>query len=61
MDDLSLTLDCSGSGGHIGTILINHLCYADDLCLISLSSRVMQQLLDICKEYASEHKLLYVV
>ena len=59
MDDLSLTLNCSGIGGYIGTTLINHLCYADDLCLISLSSSGMQQLLNICKEYASEHKLLY--
>ena len=35
------------------------LCYADDLCLISLSSSDMQQLLNICKEYASAHKLVY--
>ena len=41
------------------TSLINHLCYADDLCLISLSPSCMQQLLNICKEYASVHKLLY--
>ena len=54
MDDLKLTLNCSGIGGYIGTTLINYLCYADDLCLISLSSSSMQQLLNICKEYASE-------
>ena len=59
MDDLSLTLNCSGIGGHIGTTLINHLCYVDDQCLISLSSSGMQQLLNICKKYAFEHKLLY--
>ena len=59
MDDLSLTLNCSSIGGYIGTTLINNLCNADDLCLISLSSSGMQQLLNICKEYASEHKLLY--
>ena len=28
------------------------------ICLISLSSSSMQQLLNICKEYASKHKLL---
>ena len=38
IDDLSLKLNCSGVGGYIGTSFINHLCYADDLCLISLSS-----------------------
>ena len=32
MDDLSLTLNCSGIWGYIGTTLINYLCYVDDLC-----------------------------
>ena len=59
MDDLSLMHNCSGIRGYIGTTLINHLCYADDLCLISFSSSSMQELLNICKEYASEHKLIY--
>ena len=59
MDDLSLKLNSSGIGGYIGTSFINHLCYADDLCLISLSSSGMQHLLNICKEYGFTHKLLY--
>ena len=37
MDDLSLMLNCSDIGEYIGTSFINHLFYADDLCLISLS------------------------
>ena len=49
MDDLSLTLNCSGIRGYIGTTLMNHLCYANDLCLISLSSSGMQQLLIFVK------------
>ena len=61
MVDLSLKLNYSGIGGYIGTSFVNHLCYvyADDLCLISLSSSGMQHLLNICKEYAFTHKLLY--
>ena len=35
------------------------MLYADDLCLVSLSSSGMQHLHSICKEYASTHKLLY--
>ena len=35
MDQLSIRLNRSGIGGDIGGHLINHLCYADDLCLIS--------------------------
>ena len=40
MDDLSIKLNLSGIGGVIG----GHLCYADDLCLISF-------LLLVCKNF----------
>ena len=59
MDQLSIKLNRSGIGGNIGGHLINHLCYADDLCLISLSSAGMQKLLDMCSSYAIEHLLTY--
>ena len=59
MDDLSTSLNNSGIGGHIGETTINHLCYADDVCLIALSSSAMQQLLNICHTYSTEHFLLY--
>ena len=52
-------LNSSGIEGYLGTAFINHLCYADDLCLISLSSSGMQQLLHIFNEYAAEHQLVY--
>ena len=52
-------LNSSGIGGYLGTAFINHLCYADDLCLISLSFNWMQQLLHSCNEYAAEHQLIY--
>ena len=59
MDQLSTRLNGLGIGADIGGHLINHLCYADDLCLISLSSAGMQSLLDICNSYANEHVLTY--
>ena len=59
MDQLSVKLNASNIGGDIGGVLVNHLCYADDICLISLSSAGMQQLLNICDTYAKEHDLLY--
>ena len=55
MDQLSIRLNRSGIERDIGGHLINHLCYTDDLCLISLSSAGMQSLLDICNSYAIEH------
>ena len=39
--------------------MVNHLCYADDICLISLSSVDMQPLLNICDIYAKERDLQY--
>ena len=59
MHDLNMHVNSSGIGGYLGTAFINHLCYADDLCLSSLSSSGMQQLLHICNTYAAEHQLLY--
>ena len=60
MYDLSIHLNSSGIiGGYLGTTFINHLCYAEDFCFISLSSSGMQQLLYICNEYAAKHQLIY--
>ena len=59
MDKLSVALSRSGIGGYLENIFLNHLCYADGLCLISLSSTGMQQLLNICQNYAIDHQLLY--
>ena len=38
MDDLSVALNNSGIEGYLGDAFLNHLYYADDICLISLSS-----------------------
>ena len=38
MDDLRVALNISGIEGYLGDAFLNHLCYADDICLISLSS-----------------------
>ena len=59
MDDLSIALNNSGIEGYLGDAFLNNLCYADDICLISLSSSGMQHLLNICQNYATNHQLLY--
>ena len=56
---MSEKLNASNIGGDIGGKLVKHLCYADDISLISLSSVGMQQLLSICDIYAKEHDLPY--
>ena len=62
INNLSLSLNNSGIGGSLqclGDNINNHLCYADDLCLILVSSLGMQHLLDVCDTYAISHQLSY--
>ena len=33
--DLSVALNNSGIGGYLRDAFLNHLCYADDICLIA--------------------------
>ena len=58
-DKVSITINITAIGGHIGGQQLNHLCYADDMCLISISSAGMQELLNVCHSYPIEHSLLY--
>ena len=59
IDKLSIALNDTAIGGKIGGQLLNHLCYSDDMCLISISSSGMQQLLDVYHSFSIEHSLLY--
>ena len=59
MDKLSIALNDTAIGGTTGGQLLNHLCYADDVCLISISSADMQQLLNVCHSFSIEHSILY--
>ena len=59
MDGLSCVLNRSNIGGRIGGEIVNYLSYADDLCLICLSSAGMQKLLKVFSKYATEHSLSY--
>ena len=59
MDDLSCAFDRSNIGECLGGEIVNHLSYADDLCLIRLLSERMQKLLNICSNYATKHSLSY--
>ena len=38
---------------------LNHLCYADDLTLISIRSADMQRLLQLCVKYVDKHDLIF--
>ena len=57
-DDLSKKLDMSGVGcRYLGSV--NHLCYADDMVLLSPTPQGLQKMIDICAEYACNHDILF--
>ena len=59
MDKLSIALNNTVSGSYIAGQLLNHLCYADNMCLIGISSAGKQVLLKVCHSYSIEQSLLY--
>ena len=48
VDDLSATLINSKVGCHIDEHCINHVMYADDICLMAPIPGALQLLIDIC-------------
>ena len=59
VNELSELLNKSGIGGNMGGTIINHMLYADDICIVSLSSSGLQQLLKICNDYCEVHDLTF--
>ena len=61
IDGLSDILNKSTIGGSIGGNRISHMSYADDLCIVSLSSAGLQQLLVHCDDYCKKHSITFNV
>ena len=53
VNDLSEILCNVPCGLHVHNVLINHLFYADDLCVMTSSPSGLQTLLDTCLRYAN--------
>ena len=59
LDDLSVILRKQYAGCKIANQIINHLLYADDLVLMCPSFSGLQDLLDICGNYAEKHDIKF--
>ena len=57
MDELSNELSKNNIGCSIGTKLINHVIYADDIVVFSPSLKGLQVLMDICNNYMTTNFL----
>ena len=49
LDDLSNGLNNIKAGCYIGEVLLNHLMFADDICVFCPSVRWLQRILDVCR------------
>ena len=59
IDELSVSLSSSHAGCVIGSKMINHFAYADDLVLLCPSAKGLQKLLKICEQYGNVHDITY--
>ncbi len=59
MDELSNRVNKCKTGCINGTLLLNHLMYADNLVMFSPYSGELQMLLNICSEYGIEADVKY--
>ena len=59
MEGLTPLLTGTGVGCKAGSLLVNHLAYADDMVLLAPSPLALQCLLSVCDKYSSQYDILY--
>ena len=59
MDELSEILNTSIYGCIINFQRLNHIFYADDICLIASSVYALQKLVDLCSNFASKNSIMF--
>ena len=59
LNDLSNELNNIKAGCYIGEYLLNHLIFADDICVFCPSVRWLQRILDLCEAYEESHRIIF--
>ena len=59
LDDLSNELNTIKAGCYIGEVLLNHLMFADDICVFCPSVLLLQRIQDVCQAYAESHGIIF--
>ena len=59
VDDLSDYLVKSQIGCHIDNVCVNHVMYADDICLMAPSPAALQKLINICYDFSIQNNLSF--
>ena len=59
LDDLCNELNNIKAGCYIGEVLLNHLMFADDICVFCPSVRWLQRILGACQAFAESHGIIF--
>ena len=59
IDDLSQDLAMCKSGCYISEHCMNHVMYADDICLLAPSAFGLQRLLDVCFDFSIRNDIMF--
>ena len=59
VDDLSDYLVNSQIGCHLDNVCVNHVMYADDICLTAPSPAALQKLINICYDFSIQNNLSF--
>ena len=59
LDELSIQLGSTRVGCTVGNMVVNHLKFADDICVFIPCISGLQCLLNICGDYAAEHEIIF--
>jgi len=59
LNHLSLELHNIKAGCYIGQVLLNHLMFADDICVFCPSVHWLQSMLDVCQAYAESYGMIF--
>ena len=59
MNGLSSALSHCKAGCYINEQCMNHIMYADDICVMAPTAIALQKLLDMCFEYSIANDLLF--
>jgi len=59
LDQLSIQLGSARVGCIVGNMVVNHLIFAEDICVFSPNISGLQCLLNIAGDYAAEHEIAF--
>ena len=59
LKQLTDKLIACNAGWYFNSMCINHVMYADDICLLAPTASAMQYLLDACYEYGTDNDILF--